>query len=250
MIRSLIHWARRRRWWILAYILLLVASNIVMRVSGADAWRPSDTRWAPTAQRLGILVPEMRDAGPEPGELVTISLLKWSPPEGGPTNPIPIMLLHGSPSGGALDFARLGPRLAASGHETYALDLPGFGRSEPWVESYSIIANARYTLAAMDQLNIDRAHIVGWSQGGGGAIDIADMTPERAATLSLLGSIGVQEAEGSATASCATPSSAISATPTSARCARSWAGSPPRRSSSRAAATRSSPPGAPRNRTG
>lgn len=197
MIRPLARWTQRRRWWVLGYILLLVASNIFMQVSGADAWRPSDTRWAPTAQRLDVLVSEMRSGGPDVHRLAKISLLRWSPPEGAPANPVPIVLLHGSPSGGALDYARLGPLLASQGYATYALDFPGFGRSEPWVGDYSIIANARYTLAVMDQLNIDRAHVVGWSQGGGSAMYLADLAPERTATMTLMGSIGVQEAEGS-----------------------------------------------------
>lgn len=196
MIRRLARWAKRRRWWILSYLILLLASNIFVRLSGADSWTPRDARWAPTAERLDFLVPEMRDAGPENNEQVRISLLRWksSAPT---TEPVPVILLHGSPSGGALDFARLAPHLADRGYDTIAIDFPGFGRSDAWVDDYSIIANARYTIAVMDQLNIDRAHIVGWSQGGGSAIGIADLAPERAATMTLMGSIGVQEAEGS-----------------------------------------------------
>ncbi|MCB9846836.1 MAG: alpha/beta fold hydrolase [Phycisphaeraceae bacterium] len=197
MIRSLARWAGRRRWLILGYLSLLLASNLFTRLSGADAWRPSDAQWAPTAQRLDALVPEMRDAGPEPGRHATISLLRWEPPPNAERRPIPVILLHGSPSGGALDFAKLAPKLAEQGYTAYALDFPGFGCSSAWVDSYSIIANARYTLAVMDQLNIDRAHIVGWSQGGGSAIETADLAPERVATLTLMGAIGVQEAEGS-----------------------------------------------------
>ncbi len=198
MIRRwrLIRWAIRRRWWLLLYALLLIASNVFVQIPGTDSWTPRDSKWAPTAQRLAFLVPEMLDDGAVEQSQTTISLLRWEP-EGETRDPNPVILLHGSPAGGALDYSKLGPKLAEQGFDAIAIDFPGFGHSDPWVPSYSIIANARYTLAVMDQLNIDRAHIVGWSQGGGSAIDIADLAPERTASLTLMGSIGVQEAEGS-----------------------------------------------------
>ncbi len=104
-------------------------------------------------------------------------------------------MLHGSP-GSAGNFRRVAPLLARAGWEVVALDLPGFGASEA-TGRYSIEANGRVALRAMDALHLQRAHVVGFSLGGGAALWMAKLAPQRLASLTLLSSIGVQEAEGS-----------------------------------------------------
>ena len=47
----------------------------------------------------------------------------------------------------------------------------------------------------LDQLHVQRAHFVGFSMGGGVALNIADIAPERVASLTMLSGIGVQEME-------------------------------------------------------
>ena len=47
----------------------------------------------------------------------------------------------------------------------------------------------------LDQLHVQRAHFVGFSMGGGVALHIADIAPERVASLTMLSGIGVQEME-------------------------------------------------------
>ena len=184
-------WKRwlRRRWWVV-YLALLIASHAVI------AWAPRHQRPIPDAvQTISVDVPQMRDDGPAPGS-VHLTLWKWSPEALVPGR-VPMLLLHGSPAGGARDWVRFAPMLTARGFEVYALDRPGFGTSSPWVDSYSIIANARYALAAMAELGIDRFHIVGWSQGGGAAIEAAHLAPQRIASMTLIGAIGIQRGEGS-----------------------------------------------------
>jgi pimeloyl-ACP methyl ester carboxylesterase/membrane protein DedA with SNARE-associated domain len=182
----------RRRWWIV-YLVLLVASHAVIALWNPNVWT-GRTRPAST-ETITVAVREMTDAGPTTRD-ASLVLWKWSPKSPVPGRP-PILLLHGSPSAGARDFARFAPMLADRGFEVYALDRPGFGNSAPWVRSYSILANARYALAAMDAMSIDRFHIVGWSQGGGAAIHAADLAPQRIVTMTLIGSIGIQRGEGS-----------------------------------------------------
>lgn len=104
-----------------------------------------------------------------------------------------VVLLHGSP-GNSKDFNSLAPELAKH-YRVIRPDLPGFGESTREVADYSIRAHARYVLALLDRLNIERAHIVGFSMGGGVALNIADLAPERAASLTMLSAIGVQEME-------------------------------------------------------
>ena len=110
---------------------------------------------------------QMSDAGR--GEAV---YARFGPQEGNvpPPNTVsweraPILLLHGSP-GSAGNFNQIAPHLAAAGRQVFAIDLPGFGNSEPWVPSYSILAHAHAALAALDVLGIQRVHLGTWSMGG------------------------------------------------------------------------------------
>jgi pimeloyl-ACP methyl ester carboxylesterase/membrane protein DedA with SNARE-associated domain len=111
---------------------------------------------------------------------------------------VPVLLLHGSP-GSHADFRDLAPRL--DGRTLIAPDLPGFGCSRtagPFaasLPSYSVRAHADYALQLLDELGVARAHLVGFSMGGGVALELAQRAPERAASLVLLSSIGVQELE-------------------------------------------------------
>ncbi len=105
----------------------------------------------------------------------------------------PILLLHGSPGSGSA-FRRLGPELGAA-RRTIAPDLPGFGGSTTRIPDYSIRAHADMTLQFLDSLGIARAHLVGFSLGGGVALEMIRDDPGRAASLTLLSAIGVQEHE-------------------------------------------------------
>lgn len=194
---------KRPRWWqrvrwsrlLIAYLALLVASNVVMMVwpwnplSGADKLPTS-------AQTYQVKVPAV-DGGKTTSDEVTLNVIKFGASTDVPLRDVPVFLLHGSPSGGGADFRSYAPLLNAAGYDVYAPDFPGFGASSKLVPDYSLVANALYTRAVMDKLMIGRAHVVGWSQGGGSAIVLADAAPERVASLTLLASIGVQEAEGS-----------------------------------------------------
>ncbi len=131
----------------------------------------------------------------EGGEPVRLAWREWthSSAGAGGRDPLPLVLLHGSP-GSANDFLRLAPRLAA-GRRIVAPDLPGFGASELRVRDYSIRAHGEAVLALLDQLAIERFHLLGFSMGGGAALHIAEAAPDRAASVVLVASIGVQELE-------------------------------------------------------
>ena len=113
---------------------------------------------------------------------------------GGPEASIhPVVLLHGSPGSGA-SFRGLGPELGAR-RRVLAPDLPGFGASTASVPDYSIRAHAAMTLQLLDSLAIGRAHVVGFSLGGGVALEMVRFDHERIASLTLLSSVGAQEYE-------------------------------------------------------
>ena len=106
---------------------------------------------------------------------------------------IPVLLLHGSPGSSGV-FRRLGSELGAR-RTVIAPDLPGFGGSTTRIPDYSIRAHAAMTLQLLDSLAIGRAHVVGFSLGGGVALEMYRADSARIASLTLLSSIGAQEYE-------------------------------------------------------
>lgn len=113
---------------------------------------------------------------------------------GDPNAPEHVLLLHGSP-GSLGDFRRLAEPLAAAGHHVIAPDFPGFGRSTRNVPDYSVRAHAGYCLALLDELGLEGAHLVGFSMGGGVALEMIDAAPDRVRSLTMLAAIGVIELE-------------------------------------------------------
>ncbi len=106
---------------------------------------------------------------------------------------VAVVLLHGSP-GSSRDFDALGPRLADD-RRVLAPDLPGFGFSTQSVPDYSIAAHAGYVQAFLDRLDVGQVHVLGFSMGGGVALELAARQPDRVRSVTLLSSIGVQELE-------------------------------------------------------
>lgn len=96
-----------------------------------------------------------------------------------------VLLLHGL---GATKASFLDTAAALSrDHRVHALDLPGFGSSsKPAVAPYDARWFARVVLGAMDELGVERAHVVGNSMGGRVAIEVALTDPARVSALALL----------------------------------------------------------------
>ena len=104
----------------------------------------------------------------------------------------PVVLVHGLPSNIG-DWASVPEKLAALGHRVVVYDRAGYGwSSRPPVaaDAYTLGSNARELGALLDQLEIPRAALVGWSYGGGIVQTFALEHPERVSQLVLLGSVG------------------------------------------------------------
>ncbi len=174
---------RRRLPVILAalYLALLAASHLAR------------ARHEPAALPAGKSSVELAEqgAGARPGRRVRVAYRSWGERAAGGERAV--LLLHGSP-GSSADFLALGPRLAGE-RFVVAPDLPGFGHSERRVADYSIAAHAEYALALLDELALGTVDLVGFSMGGGVALELAARRPEAARSLTLLSSIGVQELE-------------------------------------------------------
>lgn len=176
--------SRRRRlaWAAAAYLLLLGASHAVRALSPTEVAIPAGESTvevaaiehdAPTAARVRIAFWDVK-------------------PAENPDAPV-VVLLHGSPGTGR-DMLSLAPTLAES-YRVISPDLPGFGASTESVPDYSVRAHARYVVELLDALGIERAHVVAFSMGGGVGLEMADVAPDRVASLVMLSAIGVQEME-------------------------------------------------------
>jgi len=123
------------------------------------------------------------EAGPPEPEVVEAAGNRLSYLRMGDGNP-PLVLVHGF--GGDLNNWLFNQPALAAGRATYALDLPGHGRSGKDVGSGDIAALARTLTAFLDVLGLEQVHLVGHSLGGAIALDLAVRQPERVASLTLI----------------------------------------------------------------
>lgn len=116
--------------------------------------------------------------------------------ESGARDAAPVLWLHGSGPGvdALANWRGLLMDLAGDFYNV-APDILGFGASacpDPWprgVEA-SVDLRARNTLALLDELKIDAAHVVGNSMGGMIALRMAQLAPSRLRKIVMMGSGG------------------------------------------------------------
>ncbi|MEZ5426467.1 MAG: alpha/beta fold hydrolase [Pyrinomonadaceae bacterium] len=172
---------RRRRWWLLGvYVFLLVWS-------GVYRYRQPERPVSP--DKKTFLLEEI-DGERKLDEKIRVAYKEF--PSEIENDRLPVVLIHGSP-GDAEVFDGLAPFFRD--RRLIAPDLPGFGDSEKDLPDYSVRAHARYVLELMERLKIEKAHLVGFSMGGGVALEMADIAPEKVASISMVSAIGVQEYE-------------------------------------------------------
>lgn len=174
------HW---RRWVLLVYILLVGVSHLVR----------ARRRVEPTpreGETVQLVQPVRGDAVVD--GVVQLAFRDDHPPLPDSARPV-VVLVHGSPGDNGA-FWRLAPALGER-FRVIAPDLPGFGASSHRIPDYSFRAHARYLLELLDSLGIERAHLVGFSMGGGVVLNMYDLAPERVSSVVLLSAIGVQELE-------------------------------------------------------
>ncbi len=200
-MRGVEHWTKpkRRVSWrvvLVVYLVLLLASHVVHTL------RPTMLMVAIRPDPSGeVTLPEMTAAGPREGHEARVAYMEWR--SGRADAPL-VLMIHGSP-GDATNFQALGPALADLGIDAIAVDLPGFGASEPWVQDMSARAMARTCLALLDALHEKgqaprRVHVLGWSNGGAVVLDMSDMHGESSvglASLTMMMATGAQRTEGS-----------------------------------------------------
>lgn len=171
---------RKKRYLLLAYLLLLVLSHLVRRQRDVGDGREA------TLARLAAV-----DGTQALARTVCVAYQDLRPPA--ERGALPLLIVHGSPMK-SFDLGGLA-RLLAADRRVILPDLPGFGRSQRFVPDYSMAAHGRYLSELLAQLDVRRVHVLAYSLGGGAALWLQAVDPERVASLTLVSSIGVQELE-------------------------------------------------------
>jgi len=92
----------------------------------------------------------------------------------------PVILLHGG-LGNTGNWGYQVPALLENGYRPVVIDSRGHGRSTRDERPFSYVLMASDVLAVMDNLHIEKAGLVGWSDGACTALILADKNPDRAA---------------------------------------------------------------------
>jgi pimeloyl-ACP methyl ester carboxylesterase len=90
----------------------------------------------------------------------------------------PVILLHGG-LGHSGNWGYQVPDLVAAGHRVVVIDSRGHGRSTRDGRAFSYDLMATDVLAVMDRAGVERAALVGWSDGAIVSLMLADKEPER-----------------------------------------------------------------------
>jgi pimeloyl-ACP methyl ester carboxylesterase len=90
----------------------------------------------------------------------------------------PLLLVHQNAHSSSM-WELLMPELAARGYRAVAVDLPGYGLSDPLGGEPSLADYARVACAALDQLGVDGFDVLGQHLGASLALKLAVERPER-----------------------------------------------------------------------
>ncbi|WP_119392067.1 alpha/beta fold hydrolase [Taklimakanibacter lacteus] len=123
-------------------------------------------------------LPPASETGDAPVNGITIHYAVWG-------DGSPLLLLHG----GLGNMEYFGGQVAelAKQYQVIAMDSRGHGQSTRNAEPYSYALMAKDVIGLMDHLQIDKASIVGWSDGGIIGLDIAMNYPDRLDRLFAFG---------------------------------------------------------------
>lgn len=100
----------------------------------------------------------------------------------GPSSDIPLVLLHGGGSTIESTFGRILPCLTRH-RQVIAIEEQGHGRTSDRNQPFSFESSADDVAALLQQLDVGRADVFGWSNGGNVALQVAVRHPDRVRKL-------------------------------------------------------------------
>lgn len=167
--------------WLLRLVGVLILLTVLVLSWLHMPDRPAETlvaRWAPAPSdfvELGGQIVHLRDEGPR-------------------DDPLPVVLLHGT-SASLHTWEGWSKALVRQGRRVISFDLPAFGLTGPFAgrwagETYHGDTYARFTLALLDLLRVQRFVVGGNSLGGEVAWRTAYAAPARVAALVLVDAVG------------------------------------------------------------
>jgi len=130
-------------------------------------------------------------------ETAGISYIHWKAEKTSSSKTLPILLVHGFDSS-CLEYRRMGPKLAALGIDTYAVDLLGWGYSQlTGVNSFSAQAKVEALTSFWKTVGGDSpVCVAGASLGGAAAIEFAAAEPDLVQGLVLIDAQGFVDGVG------------------------------------------------------
>lgn len=106
---------------------------------------------------------------------------------------LPVILIHGMLGTARVHLGHVMDWLPAQGFRAIGLTLRGYGESKPKPRDFPhrfYQRDADDVIAFMDALMIERAHLIGYSDGGEVALIAAGRAPERIASCIAIGAVG------------------------------------------------------------
>ncbi|WP_133501382.1 alpha/beta fold hydrolase [Cognatilysobacter terrigena] len=159
---------------IIRRMIFVALATAVLYICASVAWVESNERLSP------------RDAAPANGRFVDVDGVSVFVQVSGPATGEPVLLVHGTGAWSGTWFT-LVPALTQAGYRVIAVDLPPFGYSSKSTRAdYSRPAQALRLLRVLDALHVAKARVVGHSFGGGPALELALLAPERVERLVLV----------------------------------------------------------------
>ena len=166
-----------------------VAALTTAVFAGERAWY-DDWDKRPGAERCRLIADHLAQ---EPRRLhlrsATVRFVDLAPAK--PDGDVPWLLIHGY-AGNLCDYGAMLARVAEH-HRVLAFDLPGFGESVGADERYSVYSYMRTLREFIQQIGVERVHLVCHSLGGHVCIGAALGEPRYIATLTLIDTAGIYE---------------------------------------------------------
>jgi pimeloyl-ACP methyl ester carboxylesterase len=98
----------------------------------------------------------------------------------------PVVLMHGVPASSYL-YRKVIPELAGRGYDALSFDLPGLGLADRSPDlDYSVPGLARFSVAAVDSLGLDRFHLAVHDAGGPVGFEMCRLLGDRIRSLTVL----------------------------------------------------------------